>query len=154
MVKFYTKSVTYLCDNFDKANPNEKPIQGSPIPLKRTCQVIISKMYRLAHTPKMMMNKIKNKAKGCKNRMKILIRRNHVYMNTLFLTQINMRKFKTCDIWYKHVAHKHMTSTNTGSPRLMRFQFVQISLQCGFRNLLKTRFEAGFPPILFLLKID
>ena len=55
-----------LFNNFAKTNPNENPIQGRPMPLNRTCQVIISKMYKLAQTPKMIMNKIKNNARGFK----------------------------------------------------------------------------------------
>ena len=47
-------------------NPKENPNQGNPIPVNNTCQVIISKMYKLAQTPKIKMNKIRNKAKGFK----------------------------------------------------------------------------------------
>ena len=55
-----------LLESLAILNPSKNPIQGRPIPPKNTCQVIILKMYRLAHTPKITMNKIKNNAKGFK----------------------------------------------------------------------------------------
>jgi hypothetical protein len=52
-------------------HPLMNPSQGNPIPTKNTCQVINLKIYKLAQTPKTMMNMIKNKATGLRVLTKI-----------------------------------------------------------------------------------
>ena len=61
-----TTSSIGLLQSLAKPKPNKNPIQGSPMPHKNTCHVIILNINKLAQTPKMRMNKIKNNANGFK----------------------------------------------------------------------------------------